>query len=413
MGEFYMQMFIEFTGDLKKVKKSIPESVFRMLKKKKSSIIRKILKYSKLSSMERTQSLELKSTINMILKILTDEQLDVLLKCLQCKGGIEADCLYVENETKNLPKQTELRHVMAEAFRFPGIRKECFFKNLSYCSQNDIVDPCNECCINPYHLSLVVDIDSPLPPYAETQSPTSNRLSTTWPTKTTANTSSCSTSSSQTSSSASSFTYDDHYSEHFSPPWCRLTYWEMKDRIGPIFDARLPCINVFENLPQGPGLNLSILTEGNIERNENSVKICDTIGYGFQLTKEEDSVWLYNRSELVLFVGSPTFQVSNVNQPVVKRLMPGNSILVCNPFLLPELYNNQNNSIQSPANSPNTDTESNVTDSSSHSCETTSPTLSKTQPFCVRVSFGKGWGMNYTRMSITQCPCWVEIYLNL
>lgn len=187
-------------------------------------------------------------------------------------------------------------------------------------------------------------------------------------------------------------------------PWCRITYWEEKLRIGRRFDVIDDCVNVFENLPQGGGLDLSMLSQGTPRQNEASQKVKDNIGYGFQLTREHDGIWLYNRSDIVLFAGSPTIQLGSVNmmQPVVKRLPPGTSVLVYDPNLVPDNTNDKLSAVYD----------------RSEECSKSSTASSKgysrsAQPFCVRVSFEKGWGKNYTRMHITQCPCWVEIYLNI
>ncbi|KAK6060190.1 MH2 domain protein [Cooperia oncophora] len=33
--------------------------------------------------------------------------------------------------------------------------------------------------------------------------------------------------------------------------------------------------------------------------------------------------------------------------------------------------------------------------------------------FCVaRISFVKGWGPDYSRKSISECPCWIEVKMN-
>lgn len=183
-------------------------------------------------------------------------------------------------------------------------------------------------------------------------------------------------------------------------PWCQITYWEEKSRIGSRFDVVDSCVNVFENLPQGSGLDLSMFT--NARPNELSHKVKENIGYGFQLTREADGIWLYNRSNMVLFAGSPTIQLGSVNltQPVVKRLPPGNSALVYDPNLVPDPL-----TVAKPGYEMSEDSSAKLMSSG---------TASRTaQPFCVRVSFQKGWGKNYTRMYITQCPCWVEIYLHL
>ena len=160
-------------------------------------------------------------------------------------------------------------------------------------------------------------------------------------------------------------------------------------------------MNVFDRLPQGSGLCLGLLDHTNVERVEACEKVRKHIGQGFQISKESDGVWLYNRSNIVLFTSSPTIQTEGVgtNQPVVKRLQPGASVLVLDPNFLPDVNEKMKSIGQlSPFG--------NHENSESGSC------VNKIHPYCVRVSFGKGWGLNYTRMSIIQCPCWVEVYLN-
>ena len=201
------------------------------------------------------------------------------------------------------------------------------------------------------------------------------------------------------------------YQQTFDNPWCRITYWEHRDRIGRIFHVWSDSVNVFEDLPQGDGLCLRVLESGVVDRAEVSEKVRGTIGCGFQLTLENYCVWLYNRSNIVLFVGSPNIQCQGVDgtQPVVKRLAPGNSIVVYDPNLS-DVVQEKFNKVYHLEGSCYKDGSSVGSGIGTTTGDGTG--ANGVHPYCVRVSFGKGWGSNYTRMSITQCPCWVEIYLN-
>ena len=137
------------------LKKEFLQSTLYMLRRKKINIIRKILKFSKLSS---KYSCRLKA----LLKTLTTEQLNVLMKCLQSKGGIDSDCILYRSELSrhghlpSSPEQTEIKVLLAQAFRFPELTEESFLKSLVCCSRR-YCKPGDEQCINPYHTSLVVD----------------------------------------------------------------------------------------------------------------------------------------------------------------------------------------------------------------------------------------------------------------
>ena len=146
-------MFNSFTCNIEVLRRGYPQSVLCMLRKKKFKIIRRILKFSKLTGMEKKNSTDLKA----VLKSLSEDELDILFKSIQCKGGINSSCIVYNNkETLHLLKPLEIRFLMAQAFRFPNLTKECFLKRLVCCSQRDCSS--REQCINPYHSSVVVDV---------------------------------------------------------------------------------------------------------------------------------------------------------------------------------------------------------------------------------------------------------------
>ena len=136
-----------------------------------------------------------------------------------------------------------------------------------------------------------------------------------------------------------------------------------------------------------------------VERNEYIKNIRRHIGFGFQLTLEHDGIWIYNRSDYCIFVSAPLLSseaISTVDRselalpevvraPEVVRVSPGHCFHVVNFGLiaLPAYNGGGKNSSRTFAY----------------------------QVYCIRVSFAKGWGRNYTRQFITSCPCWAEIYL--
>lgn len=178
--------------------------------------------------------------------------------------------------------------------------------------------------------------------------------------------------------------------------WCSIAYWEIKRRVGRIFDVTNECVNVFYELPQGDGMCIGLLDQ--VERNDYIKNVRQHIGYGFQLTLEHDGIWIYNRSDYCIFISAPLLtsdpksivdrpEVSLsdvVRSPEVVRVSPGHCLHVVDFRSL--LYLRKG--IERPGGK-------------TFGCDV----------FCIRVSFAKGWGRNYTRQFITSCPCWTEIYL--
>ncbi|KAJ8311407.1 hypothetical protein KUTeg_010762 [Tegillarca granosa] len=167
------------------------------------------------------------------------------------------------------------------------------------------------------------------------------------------------------------------------PHWCTVAYWELRQRVGRLFTVTDPYINIFQSLPHGDGLSLEILQE---DTDMDSVRRTrDKIGYGCVLSKEDDGIWVYNRSSYPIFVNSPTLDTPNSRTSTVIKVMPGYSIKIFDydfvrllkgvkdPRLLDGPYD----------------------------------------PTSLRISFAKGWGPSYHRQFITSCPCWLEVLLNL
>lgn len=169
--------------------------------------------------------------------------------------------------------------------------------------------------------------------------------------------------------------------------WCTLAYWEERTRVGRLFQVRSSGVEVFSQLPRpsplGDAMCLATLASNNLKPSESTLKTREKIGLGLILSHDEQGVWAYNRTEVPLFVNSPTLDVPNSRTFSVFKIPPGYSMQIFN-YEISKLYQR----IRDPA------------------------TLDGPfDPNSVRISFAKGWGPSYSRQFIDCCPCWLEILL--
>lgn len=176
--------------------------------------------------------------------------------------------------------------------------------------------------------------------------------------------------------------------------WCSIAYWEHNERIGPTYEGTSDVVNVFDWLPEPSGFCLADLNRRS-DVSEGTKRVRSQIGYGLQLTREREEIWIYNRSNFSLFANGPTLTFSNVNIPggklrhniVVHKVPPGCSLKVFDYKLTPQVCR--------------------AIDSEGVRCY---------HPESIRISFKKGWGSTtsskkYCRPLVTSCPCWIEIHL--
>ena len=119
--------------------------------------------------------------------------------------------------------------------------------------------------------------------------------------------------------------------------------------------------------------------------NDSVKRTRDKIGFGITLTKDEDGVWVYNRSNSPLFVYSPTLIMPNSRTFSVHRIPSGSS---CKIFDFEQLE---------------------------HLRRTLDPTMydGPVELSTLSLSFAKGWGKSYTRQTISSCPCWLQVFLTV
>lgn len=169
--------------------------------------------------------------------------------------------------------------------------------------------------------------------------------------------------------------------------WCTLAYWEERTRVGRLFQVRSPGVEVFSQLPRpsplGDAMCLATLATNNLKPSESTLKTREKIGLGVILSHDEAGVWAYNRTEVPVFVNSPTLDVPNSRTFSVFKIPPGYSMQIFN-YEISKLYQR----LRDPA----------LLDG-------------PFDPHAVRISFAKGWGPSYSRQFIDCCPCWLEILL--
>lgn len=167
------------------------------------------------------------------------------------------------------------------------------------------------------------------------------------------------------------------------PFWCNVAYWELRQRVGRLFTVTQSSVHIFQQLPHGDGMCLSVLQRPT--NSEHVKRTRDKIGLGVTLSNETDGVWLYNHSQYPLFVNSPTLDVPNSRTLVVKKVTSGFCIKIFDYDLSEIIERIRDPKLLDGPFDPN----------------------------AVRISFGKGWGPCYSRQFITSCPCWLEVLLNI
>ncbi|KAJ4947606.1 hypothetical protein JOQ06_009640 [Pogonophryne albipinna] len=359
---------------------------------------------------------ELASTAHAFLKRLKEKSLDTLVKAVETRGGIPSECVMVPSSELRLGAQhISPQDLLCKVYRWSDLPLSGRLKTLSHCQSFGAGDGAKVCC-NPYHYSRLCGPESPPPPYSLSRSdehkPLDSNLSYTEPVPPLTSNPPHPTPRdyTDTGTSIGSSTSSGHRSH-----WCSVAYWEQRTRVGRLYPAYEPSLNIFYDLPQGTGLCLGQLhanayhsrredpgshstaglhghprhgSGGSSSSSSSSSgvqQIRSKIGHGIVLSREPDGVWLYNRSKHPVFVHSPTLDPPRARGLSVKRVMPGFSLKVFD-------YEHSSWMAQHGVKPE---------------CQE-----GPWDPHSVRISFAKGWGPCYSRQFITSCPCWLEVLLN-
>ncbi|KAF6203743.1 hypothetical protein GE061_002077 [Apolygus lucorum] len=298
-----------------------------------------------------------------LFKRLDEVHLDMLLTAVEEKDG-SPGCILLEDVTCVLDGPAHL--ITCQLYRWSDLESERELKRLPSCKSGTG----GSVCCNPYHWSRMCSPESPPPPYSrfacdrlkpEDRAPSE---------------------SSQLELRGSLSTNGDE-ENRCTNHWCKLAYWELAQRVGPQYPVEEETVNVFWDLLQGDGLCLATLAQKQADSTNDVKRARDKIGKGVTLSREDDGVWAYNRSECPMFVNSPALEdPDSRSYLMVYRVPPGHCL-----------------NIYSEAARRRTPTVSR-------------PHFGPVDPNSVRISFAKGWGPKYSRQEVTSCPTWLEILLS-
>ncbi|XP_032236464.1 mothers against decapentaplegic homolog 6 [Nematostella vectensis] len=335
---------------------------------------------------------DLKTTTHSILRRLRDTELGLLLKALESRGGDVSSCVYFPYGEKVCKRVVHEPHVVLyRTFREPNVQSSNELKPLAICSRRDSTG--KRVCINPHHYSEIIQIQSPTPELQQNLSPkphTKQDESSGFGSNFTETQSTDCSSKKQPNLPLSISELFESTSE-WPSAWCVVAYWELNECIGPFYHGHQDVINIYETLPKPKGFCLA-----GLDRNQNvsdgTKRARNHVGFGLQLSREEDGIWIYNRSEYAVFANGTTFPyvttTPSASQNItVTKVPPGFSLKIYD-------YNH------SPA-----------------TCRTFEGPQSWKVPESVRISFAKGWGntssASYRRPVVTSCPCWLEIHFTV
>jgi len=158
--------------------------------------------------------------------------------------------------------------------------------------------------------------------------------------------------------------------------------------VGRLFPVHTSGVEVFAIQPKPPpigdALSLSQLAQAASHRpSEATLRTREKIGLGLILSHDDDGVWAYNRTEVPIFVNSPTLDLPNSRTFSVFKIPPGYTLQIFSWAV------------------------------AQHYARIRDPLLQDGpfDPHAVRLSFAKGWGSKYSRQSVDCCPCWLEVLL--
>lgn len=205
------------------------------------------------------------------------------------------------------------------------------------------------------------------------------------------------------------------------PPeyWCSISYFELDQQIEETFKAASMYTSVTIDGFTDP-ITADKFCLGNLSSVHRPAAVHKArlhIGKGVRLElKNEGDVWLENLSDNAVFLSSPYLDQQSRREVgnAVHKIYPRAKLQV---FDLRETYHLLSQKIERAreAAAAQAAAVSGSGGISSNDCDQNAAAIGvdDLRRYCIlSMSFVKGWGLDYPRNSIKNCPCWVEVHLH-
>nr|QWX95823.1 SMAD-8A [Strongyloides stercoralis] len=183
---------------------------------------------------------------------------------------------------------------------------------------------------------------------------------------------------------------DDHINVPYTEPdaWCSIYYYERTLRVGSHFQGKSPSIVIDTMYLTKTESHMALGAFSNEMRSSEVKETRESIGRGIRLYYIADDIYVENLSNHSVFIQSPNCNMRNDWHPAtVVKVPPG---CHCNMFSYSRLASLLNEAAKVGYEA----------------------VYSLTRTCTVRLSFGKGWGNEYKRPTVSSTPCWLEIHLH-
>lgn len=214
-------------------------------------------------------------------------------------------------------------------------------------------------------------------------------------------------------------------SQYVSQPmpeyWCSISYFELDQQVGETFRvlSNNPSVTIdgYTNPSAADRFCIGFLS--NVHRSQNVQKARLHIGKGVRLeTKYDGDVWLQNLSDNAVFLSSPFLDQQSRRSVgnAVHKIYPRASLKVFDLQETQILLSQKAEAARQAAAAQAAavaGTGGLLTSSNSDQLAEAAIGVDDLRRFCIlSMSFVKGWGLDYPRNSIKDCPCWVEVQLH-